>query len=644
MQQWDKINPQQYAHGAPHYDYNNQQYYQEPQYQPQYYTNYHTGDYHYNYQRPYEANYGFTPQQQYPYRPIPPPQQYQPVRPPPTVSQMPPPGLPTPQQGQNHVNPAPQPTTYPQPDQNSVQRTHTGSNTRKVPPPPPPPNNRKDCYEDRRDNHDYRRESFSDYRNHPEKRSRWNSDREEHSKGNDSPYYRGDRSKRYHETLSDYDDEDYSDYDQNLSDYQSEYDAESIRSVTSQFQDHSIKNTTKVNESAPNPDDTEIPISEQEKQDYFKRLNLVYATLDDQLTPPEPQKKETVSLARGTVVVKSKPTSLPASRFILKKFEAYQDRAADAIETVQVITKESENKGEAEQVRVQSSTKPKLGFDKNPFNPKWLYNVSDQKWPEKVKPDDDISLLTPDFDPPSDTFTIKKRELHQIQQSTSLSLNASCHVDWILAAAKKIVEEAIKRGSSVTNHLRAVYDLLDGAAYGNEFITDQSIYIHGGITNKFRDEYIQEMVDVTQSETISLLSQPYHASAAFNGQIPKIIKNVKDRENSRALRQLLKQKARSRFPKRRRRNQGRRNGMLSYIDSNYGTRSAKIGNRNSTYGNGRFDNKGRPRRNQNNNNKQNSQWQNSSRNQNNQFPRKPRRNNQSTKQSRHNGNRNRDYN
>ena len=471
-----------------------------------------------------------------------------------------------------------------------------------------------------------------------------------HSKGNERSRNHAEYPNRYHETLSEYEDEDYydySDYDDNLSDYRSEYDVESVRSITTQFKEQSIRNdNNNSNQDSVNPDDTEIPISEQEKQDYYKRLNLVYATLDDKLTLPVPQTKETVSLARGTVVVKSKPTSLPASRFILKKFEAYQDRAAEAIETVQVISSETGEKTETEQVRVQSTTKPKLGFDKNPFNPKWLYNVSDQKWPEKVKPDDDISLLTPDFEPPSDIFSIRRRELHQIQQASSLSLNASCHVDWILAAAKKIVAEAISRGSSVTNHLRAIQDLLGGAAYGNEFITDQSIYIHGGITNKFREEYIQEMVDVTQSETISLLSQPYHATAAFNGQIPKIIKNVKDRESARAFRNLNKPRYNPRFPKRRRRNQGGRNGMNSYINSNYGTRSSKVGYR-TTYGNGRFDNRGRRRRNNNtrNNTRQDSQGQNSQRtNNHNQFPRRQRRNNQGPKQHKQHGNRNRDYN
>ena len=183
---------------------------------------------------------------------------------------------------------------------------------------------------------------------------------------------------------------------------------------------------------------------------------------------------------------KTKPTSLPASDFILKKFEAYHDRATQAIETVKVKPT-GRDQTEQAQVKVVSSVKPKLGFDKNPFNPRWLYNITEEEWPQRVKPDESITLLTPDFEPPSETFQIKKKEIHQIQHATALTLNASCHIDWNLAAVRKLLSDAVQMGTSATNHLKAIQDLIGGAAYANEFMCDQQIYIHGGLTSKMRE-------------------------------------------------------------------------------------------------------------------------------------------------------------
>ena len=98
-------------------------------------------------------------------------------------------------------------------------------------------------------------------------------------------------------------------------------------------------------------------------------------------------------------------------------------------------------------MKVLSSMKPKLGFEKNLFNPRWLYNIDHPEWPEKVQPDNDITLLTYNFSPPNENFTLKRKDLGQIQQASALSLNASCHIDWTLAAVRKLIADALSLGS-----------------------------------------------------------------------------------------------------------------------------------------------------------------------------------------------------
>mgnify|MGYP001551044202 CR=1 FL=1 len=541
MQDWNKTNPNQYAHGATQYN--------PQQYPPgDYYSQYYPGQYNSNYQRPYDNNYSFHGNtQQYPYRPM----MYQP----------PPPAPPT-----------QPPLPYQPPRQ---------------PPPPPPNSSNKDCSEVRSE---YRRESFSSYRDTANKKPKRTHTRVDQPKGVVSASNTRVNPLKRREYFSD---DDLSDYDENLSEYESE--AESVQSVITLMRDSTIHSESRNVEPMEASDETDIPITDKERQDYFKRLELIYATLDDKLTPPQPKEKVTASLARGTVKVTSKPTSLPASDFILQKFEAYHDRATQAIETVK-IKPTSRDKCEPTQVKVTSSTKPKLGFDKNPFNPRWLYNITEEEWPQKVKPDEAINLLTPNFEPPSENFSIKKKEIHQIQHATSLTLNASSHIDWNLAAVRKLLTEAINLGTSATNHLRAIQDLIGGAAYANEFMCDQQIYIHGGLTNKMREEYIQEMEDITPSEQVELLAQPYHASAAFNGQIQHIIKDVRERESAMAFKKVSRSHNRNSGPPRRKRQKTSHPGLTNFLSRNYGTHTstrfnASKGGPRSHYG--QFDSKGR---------------------------------------------------
>ena len=621
-----------------------------PQYPPvqypgqSYYQNFYPGQYNQGYRQPYEEQYGYNngyqsynPQPYYPYRPI-----QQPVFQPP-------------------------------------------------PPPQAPPQPR----ESGRPNPDYRRESFSVYSTSKKKAK--SSDRtqdrveepQHHSSPRprslhfepqsprnrrqlyepDSPRFkardenkvtkRRPKRKTTHQP-SDY--EDISDIDHNLS--RSIVSEASIETVTS------LLNRSYISARRPNQlpriieddqsdsEETYINISEQEKKDYFKRLELVYKTLDEYLEMPEAKQKPGTSLARGKVMIQAKPSALPPASFIDEKYDEYLGRAQQAIETVEVKkpkTKKDSEQQASEQVKVMSQNKPKLGFDRTPFNPKWLYNIDKPSWPDKVKPEEDITLLTYDNELPDDEFSLKRRELHHIQQATAITMNTVSHIDWMLAALRKLVTEAQRTDIDNVPILNAIEDLLDGTAYANEFLTEQQIYIHAGITNHMRTSYIKQMEDMTPGEINELTLQPYNAAAAFNGQIPYVVKNILDRESRMAFKRLARQNTnpqnqgsnkrwnKNRRPRRRPRknNTNNSNGLGSFINTNYGNKSSasKGGNRNSYSG---FDKHGR----QNNNQQRNrNQWQqNSTQNfQSRGFQQRGRNRRNRNQQSHNQGNRNRDF-
>ena len=417
----------------------------------------------------------------------------------------------------------------------------------------------------------------------------------------------GDKTRKC--TYPKHSEEEWSDDDQ--SDYKSE--AESIESIITLLDRSTLKHREPRQEVpmqqescySDGSEETEIPISEKEKKDYFSRLDLIYATLDEHLKMPEAKQKVSASLARGNVTVKTKPELLPASQFILRKFDEYHERAVNAIATVKV--KKSKRDGEnqdsrEEMVKVMSTSKPKLGFEKNPFNPRWLYKIDEAEWSDKIKTDDDITLLTRNNANPTETFELKRKELLQIQHATSLSMNASTHLDWLLTATKKIVKDGLKQKGNPSNHLHAIDDLIEGAAYANEFITDQNIYIHGGITHTIRSAYVNQMEDLTTGEHVELLAQRYDAYATFNGQIPRISRDLRSREESRALKKSMRDKdsrPKKKYHKQKKskKSSGDRSHMGYILQRNYGDKNgySKAGPK-SRYG--YYDNHGTKYKNQ----------------------------------------------
>ena len=593
----------------------------------QYYQNYNTGEYNPQYRRSYEDQYGYQygyqPQYNYPSYP------YRPIN-----------------QEVPHYAP---------------------------PPPPPPPGDHRPAQPDP----GYRRESFSAY-SHPPKRSR--SAHPELQERDISPPRRSHRDREpsspRHSTprIERQSRRDYSGEYYDQASYISEINHNSldasIASITSQLNRSTLEHKTPrpsvtyfCDESpSQESEDTEIPVTEKEKKDYFNRLELIYTTLDEYLDLPEPQQKGSVSLARTKVVVKARPTTLPPASFVAKKFDEYLERAKKSIQTVKIKKpKKGQNADEkqSDTVKVQTTAKPKLGFDKNPFHPKWLYNVDDPDWPDKVRPEEDITLLTYDQEAPHDTFVLKRRELHQIQQATYNSLNTSCHIDWMLAALRKLVAEAQKPHIDNTAHLNAIEDLLDGTAYANEYITEQNIYIHGGITNHMRQTYMCQMEDLTSGEAFEMVSQPYDAAAAFNGQITNIVKNVRERESNIALKRMARGENNNRskpryqnnsntgkFKRRGNHNRNNQDQLGNFLTSKYGPKAgASRASHRNNYGN--YDRHGR---NLNNQQRKNSGWNSASNQQYqnqyqyqivNPFQARPR---QSNNRSNHNNNFNRNRN
>ena len=418
-------------------------------------------------------------------------------------------------------------------------------------------------------------------------------------------------------------DAEYSDEDKNLTNNNSR--AGSVESITSMLDRSTLDTKYKqpkplvpsiLDESTSDSEDTDIKITEKEKKDYHTRLELLYHTLDEYLHLPEAQQKPGTSLARGKVLVKVRPTSLPPSAFVQEKFDEYHAREQNSIQKVKVKpSKKDSSAGQKESARVKvlSTQKPKLGFDKNPFRPKWLYVIDEPDWPSKVQPDEDITLLTPNGQNPYDAFLLSRCEMYKIQQATANIMNAACYVDWKMAALRKLVSAAQNPDADQVAHLNAIEDLLDGTAYCNEYITDQSIYIHGGVTHKMRKDYLAQMEDLTPSEYEELLSLPYDTEAAFNGQIPNIVKNITDRETRLALKRMARnQNNNNQYGSRPRRknnnnrhrqrnrnsNQNSNQSLSPWISQKYGNRfhATKAGPR---YQYGNYNHQGRSLRQQN---------------------------------------------
>ena len=458
---------------------------------PDYYEAYYPGTYHQDYRRPYEDNYREQYQSQpYPYRP-------------------------------------PYDESYSR--YNTEERYAPRYMTRRDPYPPRP------RYEDE-DYDYYRRESFSEYRDHPSKRRRARNSTypRDPSPSPERPKRQNYKHKSYRE-----------DRDSESDDYATgaNSDVESVQSVK-----EITDKTRLLSTHYPSDEETDEPRlnkkqwTEQEKKAYFDRLDLVTTILDGEMDMPPTVKQPTTSGARGPVTITTKPETLPHAPFVLKKFNDHLERAEQILAKVDVVNKQQEPK-EGEQnkkTQVEQSKKVQLGLALRPFNPSWLYKVHKEPYPQAVLPDAAIRSLT-NGEAPLEEYLITRAQIHKIQRVTTLQLNAASHIDWLLIGIHKLLAELKNECEENDPRLTALEDLRYATAYANEYTTDQAIFIHAGLTTLMREHYLEQMQGLSTEEYNELLTQPYQSISAFNDELANIITAREHRDRSAALHKLAVQ-------------------------------------------------------------------------------------------------------
>lgn len=472
------------------------------------YYSYYSGQDTHNYRRPYEDNYRdyreSTQSQPYPYRP----------------------------QYRDH------PTRYPEEDRYAPRYP-----TRE---PPYPPRTR---YEDPGERYqpEYRRESFSEYRDIPSKRRRARNSTYPRDESPPSARTKKKPHRRPETPIR----EDTSS-DSEGSDYSAGSDVESIKSVnelTAKTRQLSTRHSTEQQEKPREFLDYK-EWSDQEKKDYYERIELVYTVLDDQLEPPKPKKAPTASGARGPVTFKAKPETLPPAPFVSLKYGDHLERAEKSIAMVDKVSKdpqatESTASKEKDKVQVESKKQGKLGFDLLPFNPKWLYKLDNYKWPDRVEPDHNIRQLTYKKESPTEEYVITRDQVYNLQLASYLQMNAASHIDWYLIAINKLMEEITSEQEEIDPRLKAIQELRYATAYANEYLIDQAVYVNAGCTNLMREHYLEQMLGLETEEHNALILQPYYAKSAFNGEIANVIKDKRQRDHSEALNKIAEDNAAS---------------------------------------------------------------------------------------------------
>lgn len=281
-----------------------------------------------------------------------------------------------------------------------------------------------------------------------------------------------------------------------------------------------------------------ITITPDQKEAYHNRIEMMYNSLPDLLTKPEPTVDNTASMARGQVVVAAKLDSLPTSNFIPAKFKAYRDKYMRAIKLVDTKTTDENGKEITKKVKVLSSKKVKLGLEDDVFHPKWLYNVDKPQWPQCMEMDDEIYDVLPEKTQPADKFKVSKKEVNNIQHACAIALNASNHADWMLTTVKKKVDDCFDPNIDAKATLEDIKDLVLGLSWANEFMAGQFIYLHGGFTHMMRKENIKLMEGLKEPDERELIQQPFNVGALFNGHISTIQEKINARQTSKAMKNL----------------------------------------------------------------------------------------------------------
>ena len=508
---------------------------------PDYYQTYYHNTYDSGYRRPYEDNYRDYQSQPYPYRP-------------------------------NYED---YPTRYHQEDRYSSRYY-----PHRAPPYPPRPR-----YEDE-DRHMYRRESFSEYRDQPSKRRRARPDdstnRSDRSPSPEKPRRRHNKPKVIRE--------EYESDSEHSTDYGASSDAESVQSVREITERTRMLSTRHHSDHDEEEEMTYKEWTDQEKGDYYDRIELVTALLENELDMPKTKKQPTTSGGRDPVIIKTKPELLPPAPFVTLKFNDHLERAEAMIEKVDIIKKKKQDNPQNEnpdQTQVESP-KVKLGLAMRPFNPSWLYKLTEKEpWPNRVKPDHSIKQLTVNKEAPTEEYVISRAHVHKVQFTCSLQMNAASHIDWYIIAMKKILTELQDACDDSDPRLKALQDLRHGIAYANEYMVDQAVFNHAGMTNLMREHYLGQMEGIENEDYNELITQPYNSKSAFNGEADQMVKEQESRDRSAAFKKL----ARDRSPDKPKSSKKKNSDTVQRIyDLKYRLSASKVKKR-TNYGN--YDSKGK---------------------------------------------------
>ena len=385
---------------------------------------------------------------------------------------------------------------------------------------------------DRRE-YDYRRESFSRYRDPtPVKRTR----REPSRSRDKSPDSMSDSKSNLSRRRLNYSDENLSKSTDRISTYPRSKSPVVYSNDEQESDDDGWDEQDHIPHPSPDLYAQELP--DFEKNEYYRRIELVYDALPDQLTKPEPKEDTNASLGRGSIQVKVRPESYPNSRFVKKQFLDYQSRYKSAIKTVNSKVTDDQGNVSIKKVKVVSKKKTKLGFEDDPFLPKWLYNISDREWNLTMEIDDDLYHALPRKVKPKDSFILQLKEVENIQKTCTVQLDTASHIDWMIAASKQMIQKLYDPETNAEQTLNDLTSLLTGIAYANEFTAGRTIYIHGGFTHLQRKTFIDQIEDINEPEERELLQQPFDVGAIFNGKLMDILKNISLRETTKAMKKL----------------------------------------------------------------------------------------------------------
>ena len=281
-------------------------------------------------------------------------------------------------------------------------------------------------------------------------------------------------------------------------------------------------------------DEFDFDVSPSQRARYEKRFDLIYDTVDDLVKPSPPAPSNPSKARKEKIPVGVKVTSLPPTGFIVGKFRQYRENMVQKQKTVPVQLSEDKVKEGAE-VAIMDKSNSKMGLQKRPFKPSWLYNVHDTNWPYKTFFDEDTKRILPHGHEVQNNFHLDKKEVHHLQASAACTLNATSYVDNMLSSIQFLIENSVEHPDNLALNAPLITDMINGLAWCNEYVAGQAVYQHAGLTHLMRSQILDRSRALYESEKLELISQPYNSLALFNGGIPSILARVKERREQELL-------------------------------------------------------------------------------------------------------------